>query len=96
MEKSQQLYVYILKGSDNSYHTGITNCPQIQLDSSSKTKKGPKPSVELAYYETFIDYDLAVTWEKIISGWSKRKKEELINGKWDVLEVLGHRQSQAA
>jgi putative endonuclease len=34
----------------------------------------------------FTEYLKAIEWEKRIKGWSRRKKEALINGDWDKLK----------
>ena len=83
-------YTYIVKCFDNSYYTGITsnldrriyehNVGKIR--NSYTFKKRP---VTLVWFETFIDVNLAIMAEKKIKGWSKRKKEALINEDWDKL-----------
>ena len=41
--------------------------------------------VELVWVETFTDPNIAIEYEKKIKGWSRRKKEALINEDWDKL-----------
>ncbi|QOW09152.1 GIY-YIG nuclease family protein [Kaistella flava (ex Peng et al. 2021)] len=86
-------YVYILKCSDNSYYTGITNdlCRRIE-----EHNNGVNPTcythnrrpVHLAFSSEFIDVNLAILFEKQIKGWSRKKKEAIINGDWNLLPEL--------
>jgi putative endonuclease len=85
-------YVYILECSDGSYYTGST----IDLDKrliehqkglgANHTKK--RLPVKLVYFEMFDRIDLAFYREKQIQGWSRAKKEALINGRNDLLPGL--------
>jgi putative endonuclease len=83
-------YVYIVKCSDNSYYTGITNNidrrlfehnSSINPDSYTHNKR----PVVLVWFESFSDPTQAIMIEKKIKGWSRRKKEALINEDWDRL-----------
>jgi len=87
------LYVYILKCSDGTYYTGVTNNVEKRViehntgnDSESFTYS--RRPVELVYCELFSDYNLAIQWEKRIKKWSVKKKEALINGNFDLLNSL--------
>jgi putative endonuclease len=85
-------FVYILECCDNSYYTGST----IDLDLRVKqhasgfganytSKRLP---VKLVYFEEFQRIDEAFYREKQIQGWSRAKKEALINSKNDLLPGL--------
>lgn len=84
-------HVYIVRCSDDSYYTGITNDINRRINehndgislSSYTFKRRP---VELVFYETFNDFRIAEQWEKRIKGWSRRKKEALIERNWDKLK----------
>jgi len=76
-------YMYILKCSDDSYYTGstlnLTKRLKEHLDGigANHTKKyGP---VKLVYFEEFDRIDSAFKREKQIQGWTRKKKEALIN-----------------
>ncbi len=93
MKKFKLLYVYILKCSDGTYYTGISNNPEkreiqhnIGFNNGSYTYL--RRPVQLVYAEGFSDYNLAIEWEKRIQKWSKKKKEALIKNKWDELKRL--------
>jgi putative endonuclease len=86
------LYVYILKCSDSTFYTGITNNPErrieehnIGLNKTSYTFS--RRPVEIIYSERFTDFDLAIKWEKHIKDWNRKKKEALINGNWSQLKI---------
>ncbi len=90
---STMLYVYILKCSDDSYYTGLTNDPEVRLlqhnnGSNPKTYTFKRRPVEMVYCADFTDYNQAVLWEKQVKRWSRKKKEALINGDWDLLKKL--------
>ncbi|MEN2436574.1 GIY-YIG nuclease family protein [Weeksellaceae bacterium A-14] len=79
-------YMYILLCSDESYYTGSTNNLELCLaqhqsgEGANYTKK--RLPVKLVYYEAYPKLDQAFYREKQIQGWSRKKKEALING-WE-------------
>jgi putative endonuclease len=91
MKTVKYLYVYILKCSDNTYYTGVTNNPERRLIQHQKgVKKDSYTSsrlpVELVFCELFSDFNLAIEWEKKIKNWSQAKKEALIKQNWEKLK----------
>jgi putative endonuclease len=90
MKTIKYLYVYILKCHDGTYYTGVTNDLERRLlehnagiDTEAYTHT--RRPVELAFYEAFSDYNLALEWETRIKKWSAKKKEALINSDWKKL-----------
>ncbi len=89
-------YVYILKCSDKTYYTGITNNINRRL---FEHKKGKYPGsytylrrpVVLVYYCDFTNVGFAIDTEKQIKKWSKAKKEALISGSYDLLPNLARK-----
>jgi len=85
-------YVYILECNDGSYYTGSTIDLEMRLSQhqqglgANHTKK--RLPVKLVYFEMFDRIDLAFYREKQIQGWSRAKKEALINGRNDLLPGL--------
>lgn len=85
-------YMYILKCKNDSYYTGSTIDLEKRLKEhndglgSNHTKKY-RP-VELVYCEIFQRIDEAFYREKQIQGWSRAKKEALINSKSHLLPEL--------
>ena len=76
-------YMYILECADGSYYTGSTTRLELRLQQhqngtgANHTKK--HLPVKLLYYEEFQRIDEAFYREKQVQGWSRKKKEALIN-----------------
>ena len=85
-------YMYILLCSDGSYYTGSTNDLERRLEQhqngegANHTKK--RLPVSLLYYEEYQRIDEAFYREKQVQGWSRKKKEALIEGNVDLLPEL--------
>ncbi len=85
-------YMYILECNDGSYYTGSTKDIERRLiqhqngNGSNHTKK--RLPVKLLYYEQYDRIDTAFYREKQVQGWSRAKKEVLIQGKLDILPGL--------
>lgn len=85
-------YMYILECADNTYYTGSTKDlekriweHQNMLGANYTKKRLP---VKLVYYEEYTRIDEAFYREKQVQGWSRIKKEALINGKPELLPKL--------
>ncbi len=79
-------YVYIIKCKDESYYTGMTWRADIRwtqhlsgVGSSYTAKHKPQKVVYLEEYENFEEARLR---ERQIKGWTRKKKEKLIDGEW--------------
>lgn len=90
-KRGYDYFVYIVLCFDGSFYTGVTNDIDrrvhehntgIDTDSYTFTRK----PVELKYIELFDDIDKAIKREKQIKGWSKKKKQVLIEGCCDLLK----------
>ncbi|MHC0442682.1 GIY-YIG nuclease family protein [Flavobacterium sp. 3-210] len=86
-------YVYILKCSDNSYYTGFTNNIERRLNEHNyglnlECYTFTKRPLELVFYAEFNDVNQAITFEKQVKGWSRKKKEAIIKDKWEDLKKL--------
>jgi putative endonuclease len=85
-------YVYILECADGSYYTGSTKDLDLRLaqhqngQGAIHTRK--RLPVKLVYYEEFQRIDEAFIREKQIQGWNRKKKQALIDGKFDELPEL--------
>ncbi len=80
----KRYFVYIVRCQDNSYYTGITNNLGQRInqhnegiDTSSYTYF--RRPVQLLFAEEFTNSLHAIAAEKQIKGWSRKKKEALIN-----------------
>lgn len=86
-------YVYILKCKDGSYYTGVTNDVyrrleehQNGIDPKSYTFK--RRPVKLMFFAVFTSIEQAIQKEKQIKKWSRKKKEALIEGRFEDLPNL--------
>lgn len=86
-------FLYILKCSDGTFYTGVTNNLERRLnehefgiDTESYTYK--RRPVTLEFYEEFNDIKQAIEFEKKIKKWSGKKKQALIDKNWDRLKEL--------
>lgn len=85
-------YMYILLCADDSYYTGSTTDLERRLqqhqngEGANFTRK--HLPVKLVYYEEFDRIQDAFLREKQVQGWSRKKKEALINGELNKLHEL--------
>ena len=86
-------YVYIIQCMDSSFYTGITNNLEKRInehndgiDKNSYTYN--RRPVVLKWYEKFTNPTEAITFEKKIKGWSRKKKGTIIEGRWNDLPAL--------
>lgn len=89
----KKYWVYILKCADNSYYTGVTNNLEIRLVQHEKgihktAYTYARRPVTLVFAEVYNDVNLAISWEKQIKGWTRAKKEALIEENWEKLKLL--------
>ncbi len=93
MRQNFRFYVYILKCSDNSYYTGVTNDIEVRIKQhnlglSPNSYTYSRRPVEWVFVNEFKYIDKAIAFEKQIKGWSRKKKEAIINDNWEVLKKL--------
>ena len=86
-------YVYILKCSDGSYYTGLTNnleerFAQHEAGYVLKCYTFKRRPLKLSYSVQLNDINQAIALEKQIKGWSRKKKEAFINEDWLKLKIL--------
>ena len=91
-------YLYILKCANGMYYTGSTTdmerrLAQHQIGKASNFTRKHLP-VKLIYCEEFQTIDEAFYREKQVQGWSRKKKEALINGNFEKLLVLSENYTQ--
>ena len=88
--------VYILRCSDGTYYTGITNDIDRRLaehmeGNSPKSYTFRRRPVEVVFYQDFEDVTVAIDAEKQLKKWSVAKKEALINEQYDLLPGLSRK-----
>ncbi|MGZ3899337.1 MAG: GIY-YIG nuclease family protein [Bacteroidia bacterium] len=89
----KSMYVYILECADSSYYTGVTNDADKRLVQhnegiNKKSYTYSRRPVKLVFSLYFNDPADAISFEKQVKGWSRKKKEALINDRWDLLPEL--------
>ncbi len=87
------MYVYILLCSDKSYYTGVTNNLEFRLLQHHKgvilgCYTYSRRPLELVYYEIFDGPINAIAFEKKLKGWSRKKKQALIDQNWSRIQEL--------
>ena len=85
-------WMYILQCSDDSYYVGSTKNPDLrfsqhQSGKGSRYTSGRLP-VTLVYCEEYDRVSDAFYREKQVQGWTRRKREALINGTLELLPKL--------
>lgn len=80
MKLGHDYYVYIVECRDGSYYVGVTNDLDRRMwehhtgyDPGCYTHD--KRPVELKYFEHYTDVNQAISREKQLKGWSRKKKQ---------------------
>lgn len=89
----KELFVYILKCSDQSYYVELTNNVNKRFEEHSlglhvHSYTHSKRPLELMWFNKFSSELEAIEWEKKIKNWTRKKKEALINGNFELLKNL--------
>ncbi len=89
----KKYFVYILSCSDGSYYTGVTNDVLLRVDQhnqglDSRAFTFSRRPVKLVWHAEFLNPVEAISREKQIKGWNRKKKEALIEGNYDLLPEL--------
>ena len=87
----KQFCVYILECNDGSFYTGMSSDINARLQ---KHNSGYYPDCytfnrrpfKLVYYQEFPDFNQTMLFEKQVKGWSRKKKQALIDSRWDDLK----------
>jgi putative endonuclease len=93
----KSLTVYILLCADDSYYVGVTNNLEIRLwqhETAYNTESytAQRLPVKLVYQELVYGPLTAHKRERQIKGWTRTKKEALINGNLEVLKRKSKKQ----
>jgi len=88
----KQYYIYIATNKSNTLYTGVTNDLRRRMyEHKNKLVKGftSKYNIDkLVFYEIFNSPNEAISAEKKIKGWDRKKKIELIKTKNPKFEKL--------
>ena len=89
-------HVYILRCSDNSYYVGSTrdleNRLELHVSGKGAAYTRRRLPVTLVFAAEFERVDDAYAMEKRIQGWSRRKREALIEGRYKDWPGLSQKQ----
>lgn len=99
--RDHNYFVYIVECSDGFYYTGVTNDLERRL---SEHNEGIHPKsftykrrpVVLKYWQRFQYINDAISWEKQLKGWGRKKKEALFVEDWDKIKELAKSRSQSS
>ena len=91
-------FVYILRCADGSYYTGKTQATLEQRIAEHQAGKhdgytAQRLPVELVFHQECQRIQDAIALERKIKGWSRAKKEALIEGKFSLLPKLSKRRT---
>lgn len=82
-------WIYILRCADQSYYIGSTSNLEQRINEHIFHKYSGYTSarlpIELVFAQEFGDINDAIRAERQIKGWSRKKKDALINGDFDLL-----------
>jgi putative endonuclease len=89
----KRYYVYILQCNDKSYYTGVTSALEKRIwEHQEGLVKGcythGRRPLRLVFQTEFNHVRDALSAEKQIKGWSRKKKEAVIQGRYDDLPEL--------
>src|SRR4051794_29170915 len=83
-------HVYMLRCRDGSFYVGLTSqedlavrIAQHQSGAFPGSYTDSRRPVKLVWSDYFADISAAIDAERQLKGWSRAKKEALINGGWE-------------
>ena len=89
---TERFVVYMLKCYDGSYYIGHTDNIEQRIAQHNIGKyckyTALRLPVELVFMQSFGSRDEAFASERQIKGWSRKKKEALIDGDWQKISLL--------
>ena len=94
----KKAWVYILLCSNNRYYTGVTSNLEKRIDQHENGN--PKCyttyflPVKLVYSHAFESVEDAIRAEKKIKGWTRAKKDALINNDFSLIHQLSECQNK--
>lgn len=86
-------FVYILKCSDGTFYTGVTNNVERRFaehvdNENPKSYTFSRKPLELVFSTEFLNIEDAIAFEKRLKKWSQAKKIALIENRYDDLPNL--------
>ena len=91
-------FAYLLRCNDSSFYAGHTDNLELRIAQHWSGVMGgytaKRLPIELVWSETFETREEALAAERQIKGWSRAKKQALIDGDWELVSKLAkNRQS---
>ncbi len=99
MREHDGCWLYIVRCSDGSFYTGTTRASvetrigQHNAGVFPESYTFRRRPVTLAFAEHFPSITDAISMERQIKGWSRRKKQAIIDGNWEALPELARRKT---
>jgi len=99
MREYNRCWLYVVRCSDGCFYTGTTRADvEIRVGqhnagmfSDSYTfRRRPVTLVFAEHFPTIMD---AIAGERQVKGWSRRKKQAMIDRQWDLLPALSKRRT---
>ena len=91
----KSFFVYMLRCSDNSLYTGHTDDLERRVSEHQSAHypcyTSSRLPVELVFYTTFGSRHEAIDAERQIKGWSRAKKQALIENDFTQIQLLSRR-----
>lgn len=85
-------HVYLLRCADGSFYVGSTQNLEARVKAHQSGRGGrytrSRLPVALVWSEEFARIDDAWVVERRIHGWTRAKKQALVDGEWDALRRL--------
>ena len=85
-------WLYMLECSDGSYYVGHTDNLELRIAEHEQGIKcgytAARRPVKVVFTQEFVTREEALGLERQIKGWSRKKKEALINGDWEEISRL--------
>ena len=85
-------YVYIIKCADGSFYTGHTDNLEVRFEQyvlgNTRSYTSTRKPLKLVFCSEFLNRRDAQEAEKRIKGWSRRKKQALIDEDFVLLKKL--------
>ncbi len=92
-------WVYILECRDGTYYVGSTVHLEQRVSEHQRGEGAaytrPRRPVRLVWAAEFARIDEAYRFEKQVQGWGRRKRQALIEGRWQDLPRLASRSARA-
>jgi LAO/AO transport system kinase len=84
-------YAYMLRCSDGSYYVGHTDDLEVRMAQHTQSTTGytaARKPCDLVWQGGFESREKALAFELQIKGWSRAKKQALIEGDWARIQQL--------